>query len=195
MADLPSTATDATIELMTSSRLIDGKFALLAVVVLGVAGAVGGWWYQQSLQHRPLKLWGHDAARLFLQAPQVELWRLEPVAKMASLAPDFVAANGDAFRIRERVDVSKARGFLHLRHSLVSDHSFDWSAETSSGPRTWRYALRFSDGDRVATLLVSDDFHDAMLAETGAEASISPVAGGIEDLFNEQLRSEMRDEG
>jgi hypothetical protein len=171
---------------MTSPRFSDGKLALFLVLGLGVAGAAGGWWYQQSLQRRPIRLWGRDAAVLFVSAPQAELWRLEAHAKTGS--PDFAAADGEAFRVLHKVNVSQARGFLHLRHSLLSDHSFDWSADTASGRRNWRYALRFIDGDRVATLLISDDFQHAMLAETSAAASISPIAHGIKTLFDEQLR-------
>jgi hypothetical protein len=192
MPQLPSSLrlvpTDATIEQMAFARLTNEKYALLIVVVLGVSGAAGGWWYQQSLQRRPLQLWGHDAARLVLQAPRVELWRLKPLAKTDSAKADLTTADGEAFRIVDRIDVSQARGFLHLRHSLVSDHSFDWPPRVGADRESWRYALRFSDGDHVATLLISDDFHHAMLAETGAEASIGPIADGIEELINEQMR-------
>jgi hypothetical protein len=172
---------------MTSPRFINGKVALLLVVALGVAGASGGWWYQQSLQRRPIRLWGRDAAVLFVSAPHAELWQLEAQDQARSAAPDFMAANQEAFRVLEKVNVSQARGFLHLRHSLLNDHSFEWSANRASGRRNWRYALRFVDGDRVATLLVSDDFQHAMLGETSTEASISPIAAGVKTLFEEQL--------
>lgn len=172
---------------MASSRLIDGKLALLVVVGLGVSGAAGGWWYQQKQQRRPLQVWGHEAARLFLQAPQVELWRLTPLAPMASLRVDLVTAEGEQLHATARANVSHARGFLHLRHSLVSDNSFDWSAPEHPDNATWRYALHFVDGDRTATLLISDDYRAAMLAETGARATIVPIASAIEQLFGEQM--------
>ena len=172
---------------MTSPKFIDGKLALLLVAALGVAGAAGGWWYQQSLQRRPIRLWGREAAVLFVNAPQAELWRLEAQPNTPSGTVDFVAADGQAFRVLEKVNVSQARGFLHLRHSLLSDHSFEWSPDAPSGRRDWRYALRFTDGDRGATLLVSDDFQHAMLAETSAEASTRPIGTGLKELFAEQL--------
>jgi hypothetical protein len=169
---------------MTSAKWIDGKLALLVVLGLGVVGAAGGWWYQQGLQRRPIRLWGHEAATLFISAPHVELWRLEP--SEAGSTPEVATTDGEAFRAVEKVDVSQARGFLHLRHSLLSDPSFDWSSD-NAGHKKWDYALRFIDGDRVATLLISDDFQHAMLAETRAEASIGPVADGVKKLFEEQL--------
>lgn len=175
---------------MAATRLIDGKLALVVVVLLGVSGAAGGWWYQQQQQRRPLQLWGNEAAQLFLRAPQVELWRLTPVARIASLRLDVVTAKGERFHATDRIDVSHAPGFLHLRHSLVGDNSFDWSAPEVSPRTTWTYALHFVDGDRSATLLISDDCHQAMLAETGARASIAPLAGAIEELFDEQMKDE-----
>jgi hypothetical protein len=90
----------------------------------------------------------------------------------------------------DRIDVSHAPGFLHLRHSLIGDNSFDWSVPEMSPRATWTYGLHFVDGDRTATLLISDDFHQAMLAETGARASIAPIASAIEELFNEQMKNE-----
>jgi hypothetical protein len=155
---------------MTSPKWIDGKLALLLVL---------------ALQQRPIHLWGREAAVLFVNAPRAELWRLETPPETPSEA-ELVTADGQRFRVAEKVDVSQARGFLHLRHSLLSDHSFDWSADTS-GSKNWRYAVRFVDGDRIATLLVSDDFRYAMLGKTSAEASIVPIAGGVKKLFEEQL--------
>ncbi|HQU47211.1 MAG TPA: hypothetical protein PK867_30690, partial [Pirellulales bacterium] len=104
-----------------SPRLISGKYALLAVVALGLAGAVGGWWYRQSLQRRPLALWGHEAASLMVRAHSVELCRLEQVTKVAlSIA---IKADGHAYQRVNCVDAARIRGFLHLRHSLLNDYS------------------------------------------------------------------------
>jgi hypothetical protein len=175
---------------MKLPKRIDGKFAIVIVVLVGLAGGSGGWWYQRSLQRRPLRLWGHEAGQLLLHAPHVDLLRLEPINRIASLPVDVLTKQGESFHAVKRVDVSHARGFLHLRLSLLTDHSFDWSGPNPSGAGQWRYALRFINGDHVATLLISGDFQSAMLAETGAQVSIGPIADGIETLFNEQMRDE-----
>lgn len=171
---------------MSPPKLIDGKYVLLVVLAVGLAGSGGGWWYHQSLQRRPLQLWRGEAAGLFLQAPRVELWQVEKVNPPASPPHQLTTANGDAYRVLKRTNVSRAPGFLHLRHSLLNHYSFNWS-DAADGERDWRYALRFVDGVRAATLLVSADFQYAMLAESGAAASIRPIAGGVELLLNEQL--------
>ena len=175
---------------MASPKRIDGKLAILIVVILGVSGAAGGWWYQQNQQRRPLERWGRDAAQLFLKAPRVELLRLTPAAPTASLRIDVVTADGERFHATDRINVSQAPGFLHLRHSLVSDNSFDWSTAEKASRATWRYALHFVDGDHAATLLIADDYHTAMLAETGAQVSIGPLASAIDELFSEQMKDE-----
>lgn len=167
---------------MNLPKHLGSKLILLAVLAMSLAGAGGGWWYQQSLQRRPLQLWGHEAATLMLRAPTVELWRLKPVTE-GKPAAIRIAAQGDAFEAGKRIDVSRAPGFLHLRHSLLSDYSFDW-LESASDKHDWRYALRFADNERTATVLFSDDFHYALLEETGAAASIKPIAAGVEKLFD-----------
>jgi hypothetical protein len=168
---------------MNLPKHLASKLMLLAMLAISLAGAGGGWWYQQSLQRRPIQLWGHEAATLMLRAPTVELWRLKPVIN-GEPASIRITAQGDAFEADKRIDVSRAPGFLHLRHSLLSDYSFDWS-DSASGKRDWRYALRFADKERTATVLFSGDFHYALLVETGAAASIQPIAAGVEKLFDD----------
>lgn len=164
-------------------KLVEGKYVLLAVFALSAAAAGGGWWYQHSLQRRPLKLWGHEAAQLMLSAEDVELCRLEPASHdMPSTA---IVADGHAFQPLDCKNAGGIRGILHLRHSLLSDYSFDWT-DTASGEDDWRYSLRFRDGEKTATLFISADFRYALLVETGAKACIKPIARGIKDVIGEE---------
>ena len=164
--------------------MISGKYALLAVVTLCIAGAGGGWWYQQNLQRRPLALWGRDSAQLILRAGDVELCRLERVDGARSR--DAIEVRGKSYHPIECLNAARIPGFLHLRHSLLNDYSFDWD-DVATGEHDWRYALRFRDGDKTASLLISDDFSYALLVETGAQACITPIAGGIKKVFREAL--------
>lgn len=163
-------------------KLVEGKFVLLAIFGLGMAAAGGGWWYQHSLQRRPLDLWGHEAANLILNAGDVKLCRFQPPTE--GTQSTVIEAVGAAFELLDCKDAAGIRGMLNLRHSLLSDYSFDWT-DSAGGAQDWRYALRFRDDDHTATLLVSTDFHYALLVETGAKASIRPIARGVRDVIEQ----------
>ena len=163
-------------------RLISGKYVLLAVVALGLAGAAGGWWYQHHLQRRALELWGAGAARLILSASDVQLCRIEPsVGDAKSIG---ITVDGKGYWANDCIDATRIPGFLHLRHSLLNSYSFDWN-DVASGDHHWRYAIRFRDGDQTASILISADFSYAMLAEAGSRACIKPIAHGIEQVFGQ----------
>lgn len=162
-----------------SASRIDGKYALLLVLALGVCGAGGAWWYRQGMQRRPLELWGAEAAGLMVHARDVEVCRLEPATDDDAPA---IRADDKLYQAIECLNAERLPGFLHLRHSLLNDHSFAW--EDAAGQEiAWRYAIRFRDGEKTATLLISKDFRYALLAETGAKACVSPIAIGIEQVI------------
>lgn len=157
-------------------RLIEGKYAIVGVLVVALAGALGSWWYHGQLQRRAISLWGREVAELIQTAPQAELLKLEPAGDDATNGRrDVLAAHGVKLAIVERRDASRAPGLIHLRRSLISDKSFLWSAPLEACRPRWQYALRFSDGDRAATLLLDFDCEQAMLAEKGARVSIQPM--------------------
>ena len=169
-------------------KMIEGKYAIMAVVILGLAGAVGGWWYRSNLQRRAIALWGRETAELLQQAPRVELLRLEASTENDDRDADELLSVGEwRLAVAERFDVSQAPGMIHLRHSLINDKSFSWSASLDDCQPNWPYALRFSGDGRSATLLF--DFHcrQALLAERNARASIEPMAKGVETFVKEQL--------
>lgn len=159
---------------------VDSKYVLLVVVGLGVLGAGGGWWYRHRLQRRPLELWGAQAAGLMVHAPDVEVCLLEPATDDG--IANAIRADGKTYQTTGCLSGARLPGFLHLRHSLVNDHSFDWN-DVTAADSDWRYAIRFHDGGRTATVLISASFHHALLAETGAKASIQPIASGIEQVI------------
>jgi hypothetical protein len=157
-------------------KLIEGKHAIIAVLVVALAGALGSWWYHGQLQRRAISLWGGDVAELIQTAPHVELLKLEPANDDAEHDDrDMFEAAGLKLAVVERRDVSRAAGLIHLRHSLISDKSFLWSAPPAACPPQWRYAVRFSDGDLAATLLFDFDCEQAMLVGKGARVSIRPM--------------------
>lgn len=178
---------DPTDEAPSEPKLIDGKYAILAVIFIGLAGAIGGWWYRSQLQRRAIALWGLEAAELMQQAPRVELLRLAPPSDDVERDGENWLSFGDTrLGIVQRIDVSHAPGLVHLRHSLISDQSYAWSAPLDACQPHWPYALRFADDQRSATLLVDFDCRQALLADRNARVSIEPMAKGLEVFVNEQ---------
>jgi hypothetical protein len=60
--------------------------------------------------------------------------------------------------------VSQARGLVHLRHGLVEDSNYAWTAEPSAGPppAAWDVALAFfSVGAAEPTAVLAFDLDDA----------------------------------
>lgn len=157
-------------------KLIEGKHAIIGVFVIALAGALGSWWYHGQLQRRAISLWGGDVAELIQTAPRVELLKLEPTSDDAANDDrEMLEAAGLKLMVVQRRDLSRAAGLIHLRHSLISDKSYLWSASPADCQPRWRYALRFSDGDLAATLLFDFDCEQAMLARKGAPVSIQPM--------------------
>lgn len=100
--------------------------------ILGVALCLAAFavWFQWRQTRRCLHFYGPTVARSIQSAPRVELWDL--------------AAGGDPERPvpLRRVDVSTARGLVHLRRGLVEDANFGWG-EAADGIRSWDVALAF----------------------------------------------------
>lgn len=171
-------------------KLIEGKYAILAVIVIGLAGAIGGWWYRSQLQRRAISLWGREAAELMQRAPHAELLKLASQSDEVERDAENSLSFGDAqLGIAARIDVSQAPGLVHLRHSLISDQSYVWSAPLDACRPHWPYALRFADEKHSATLLIDFDCRQALLAEQNARVSIEPMAKGLEVFVNEQLET------
>lgn len=126
----------------TESPAARGTWLVVGLIVIGAGLAVFASWFQWRQTRRCLEWYGPATARRILEAPRVELWALDPAD----------AAAGP----RDRIDVSKAGGLVHLRHGLVEDANFDWSARPA-GP--WPDALAFfdsADSTEPATLLLLD---------------------------------------
>ena len=111
-----------------------GTWLVVGLIVIGACLAVFAAWFQWRQTRRCLEWYGPETARRILEAPRVELWALDPAD--AAAAP------------RERLDVSKAAGLVHLRRGLVEDANFDWSSRPS-GP--WSDALAFFDAADATT--------------------------------------------
>ena len=116
-----------------------GTRLVIGLVLLGIAAAATGIWYQRGQTRRCLAFYGTAAARRITAAPRVELWQLA-----ATAAPDRL-------RAVERREITAAKGLVHLRRGLVEDANFDWEsgADGTTSVRlpagAWDLAIVFSD--------------------------------------------------
>lgn len=97
-------------------------------MLLGLGAAVAAILFQRHQTHRCLAFYGADHARRIAAAPIVELVTLEPGPR-----PAVVVA-------RERRDISRAPGLVHLRRGLVEDANFMWHDVPNADSRVERDA-------------------------------------------------------
>lgn len=145
-----------------------GTRLVIGLMLLGLAAAATGIWFQWQQTRRCLAFYGGPASRRISAAATVELWTLAPGSTSGRL------------RLVGRKDVSRARGLVHLRRGLVEDANFSWTdgSDPTGAPASrlpdagWSCALAFSDAaepDRAPTV-VAFAFGDAVPA--------TAVAGG-----------------
>lgn len=167
------------------------KYAIAVILVVGIIAAVASQWYYHRLQQRPLALWGMGSAKLMLNAPLIVALHLAPAEQVKGKpeAENFERININGLRlvVLESRDVTAAPGISHLRHSLVNDGSFDWSATDENGQPAWEYALDFEAGDVSAMVMFAPKCNRALLVETGTSASVSPIMPGIVRFMHEQF--------
>lgn len=143
-----------------------GSLLVVAILLLGLAAATVAISYQRMQTHRCLDFYGPEAARRVAKAPRVELWQLAPTGRPRRL----VATS--------RLDVTEAKGIVHLRRGLVEDAGFRWG-ETGSAERlpdeVWEYALVFSDptADGRTTIVLDLDPAGGWLAVQGQAGRVA----------------------
>lgn len=165
-----------------------GKLVIL--VMFGVAiglGAIAVFVrYQQG--DRALNYWGTEAAQLIRHAPKVELLWLsnsdDPPAESEIL--ENLTIDGQICTVVRRKDISQSRGLVHARHALITDRSYRFDEPRGDCQPAWVYVLRFTDGDRMATLSFDVCCGRARLVETDREVSIAPAIGALEEFFGLQ---------
>lgn len=136
----------------TGRRGLPGS--LLVVAILGLAACLAAFavWFQWTQTRRCLAFFGPEIASAIQVASRVEAWRLSPTG---------VAGRPQA---TSRTDVSQARGLVHLRHGLVEDSNYAWTAEPLPGrqPASWDVALAFfMDGAPEPAAVLAFDLDDA----------------------------------
>lgn len=139
----------------------------MGLLLLGLSAATLAIAFQRGQTERCLALYGPEAAAAISRAKHVELWQL--------------AVRDGRLTAVERIDISTAKGLVHLRRGLVEDANFDWSAGSAADARlpaeAWNWAMVFADSAEEAaggggTQLVLD------LGDDGSSGWVSVVGQG-----------------
>lgn len=138
-----------------------GVWLVLGIVLLAAGLATFAVWFQWGQTRRCLEFFGAAGARRIQTAERVELWLL--------------TAEGDTIRVRERLDVSRAPGLVHLRRGLIEDVNYMWLAPGQGGAERW---FETTGGRLPAS---SWDLAIAFQAAPNAEADQVPVAPASEN--------------
>jgi hypothetical protein len=155
----------------SSARSSRGTRLVIGLVLLGLAAAATGIWFQRQQTRRCLAFYGSHASRQISAASTVELWTLGPGSGPGRL------------RVLERRDVSQARGLVHLRRGLVEDANFLWHdaadpPEAAAGrlpDGAWDCALAFTDPSEpsIAATVIAFAFGGG--EATGGQGAIAVV--------------------
>jgi len=148
-------------------------------LVLGLLGLAAGLaafavWFQWNQTRRCLEFFGPAVATRIQEAQRVELWgRLRG-------RPD-----GRGLEASQRLDLSSARGLVHLRRGLVEDANYAWTQPSGSrDPDRWDVALAFFDrgSESPAAILAFDlDETDPAVTVVGqpGRVKLGRLAGGL----------------
>lgn len=119
------------------SRARPGSRLVLGMLAIGLMLALFAVWFQWRQTRRCLDFYGPLATRHIQSAPRVELWEL----------PGSPDKNPD--KPVRRIDITSARGLVHLRRGLVEDANFAWPTLPSPAPEeaAWDVALAFFEAD------------------------------------------------
>ena len=151
----------------------NGKLVIGAIFFVALAAAVSSMVVRYQATRRILQFWGTETVALVSAAPTVEALRL--------------GSAGGEQNVTERVDISHARGLVHLRQALLDDRSFAWDEREEPGKPDWSYGLRFGDDSKSVTLVFTADFRQASRSDSPSIVSSAPIAKGLATLFAEHI--------
>ena len=176
---------------------VSGKLLIILIFGTALVGGVATLWVQFDARRRSREFWGADNAVLINRAPKVELLRLTKASEPRDDGSQ-VTIDNVTFEISERKDVSKTRGFVHVRDALIRDAGFEWDKARGDCVPQWDFALDFEKGDQKAIVAIDLNCERVQLVAGGQEASIGPTMSGIKNWldaeFPEMMKNKKREE-
>jgi len=144
-------------------KLISGKWVILVVGAISLAGSAFGWLWTYDAQRRPRDFWGIHTWKLIARAEVVRAERLVPEPPSADGQPKpadydgLVVVHYDPSesgryvveatkRVENEPGLSIALQSSSLREALANHRSFNWDSKAATLQRpVWRYALAFTE--------------------------------------------------
>ncbi len=166
-----------------------GKFAILIMLGVGIAAATFAWWYRWQRGTEMLEVWGSRAAICVRLAPQVDLFRLQPLSETDSRTLDLMC-QGQGFTIVDRRDISHARGLIHARHALLQRESFAWEGSVGDCDPVWQYALRFTKDQTQTSVILDFACQRVLFLPRDREAGMAAISESLKTFVEEQFAPE-----
>jgi hypothetical protein len=164
-----------------------GQFAVVAMLVLATAAAGFAWWWNWERTQKCLAFYGGEGASLIRTAPLVEGLVLSGFYDGPSV--EQLEVGSQALEVVRRHDLSAAKGLIHARTALLDDNSYHWEQDARDCRPAIQHGVRFSNGDRHATLAFDfacrrvwfvEGHRSAMMAAKIAEGWQSFLARNVE---------------
>lgn len=167
-----------------------GKLAVVTMFVVALAAAGTAWWFNFNRGRQTLEFYGRDAALMIRTAPHVELLVLTPEGdSMNEPSEEMLTLNNQRLRVAQRHDMSKAKGLINARTSLLADSSYHWDTDPGDCQPRIEYAVRYR-GQTTATLAFDFNCQQVWHVESGRSATIiSKVAEGWQSFLTRQART------
>lgn len=175
-----------------------GKLIVGIALALGICAGLAGYWWNYRVGHRAIEFWGQENARLIRLAPKVEYLELEFSHPFDGPSPTSIQKTLQTTQglllIKNVVDLSNARGLIHLRNAFLSDDQFEWptfamAPPDSSDQRGRVDAFRFQDPKTgVATTVLFNTYSKIAYEAKGLElVTLGPLAKSLEQFLAREL--------
>jgi hypothetical protein len=164
--------------------MVQGKYVIIVIFGTALAMAVFAWQFRISEGDDVLDYWGVESASLLRHAKRVDFLKLDSVDALDSAAT--LTINGTQQSITSVEDISLRKGLIHPRHIFILDHTYLWEESPPKDIPNWHFALRFSDGDKEATLLFHKQNHAVQMLDNNKPLIMGPMFDNFLDYLQRE---------
>ncbi|MGY8768323.1 MAG: hypothetical protein ACKVH8_07840 [Pirellulales bacterium] len=168
-----------------------GSLLVYGILALATSAGIVTLIFTWSRGNQALEYWGTESAYEIRHAQTIELWTIEPI-KEPALANDpaawDIASGSKKWKTTQRIDITEARGLVHMRQALIEDASYQWGETDTSCTPEWKHALVFTSKSQPVTLLIDLNCGQVMQQNKQKTLITSPILkSGLQTVFDEQL--------